>query len=227
LLALIKGGDVDQAVIVVAGFVAEQHDWDLAGEEWRQSTGTDDFHMSGLGAAEKDAALEKLVPIARNHLLLPIDTGVYTKAFAEAALGSAKGRIRDPYRLCCLNCIIEVSEWARKENELPIDLVFDRDGKFASETSELYLFATKNPYLREKYKSGSIIQSDRKHARCLQIADALAHALFSYHRERMLNPNLPPGPHLNSILEKMPENGWLFTKPEEVEHWAQALQAAF
>lgn len=213
-----KAGDVDEPVIPVAGFVAEQHHWDSAGDEWRKVTGADDFHMSDLAPAQKNAALAALVPIANRHFRVPIATGVHTGAFKTARLGDAKRRVGDPYRLCCLNCIIAVSEWAQEENEAPVDLVFDKDGKFYNETSQLYDFATRNLYLREKYKIGSMTPSDRDRTRGIQIADALAHALFSFHRKRMENPSLSMGPQLTALVGNMPKNGWLFTEAQEVEH---------
>jgi hypothetical protein len=221
-----KGGDVDEPVIVVAGFIAEPMHWDLAGNEWRWATGMDDFHMSDLTASQKDDALKELVRVVSKYLRVPITTGVYTKAFSDAALGSTRNQIKSAYSLCCLNCIIAVSKWAIEQNESPVDLVFDRDGKFYNDTSELYRFATTDPHLREKFKIGGITQADRKRARGIQLADALAHTLFGFHRERINSPSLSPGPHLSAIMAGMPKDGWLFTKPSAIEQWAELLASS-
>ena len=53
-----KAGDANESVIVVAGFVAGASAWGPAGEEWKQETHCDNFHMSDQKPVEKDAASE-------------------------------------------------------------------------------------------------------------------------------------------------------------------------
>lgn len=224
-----KAGDVDEPVVVVAGFVAEPSHWNLAEEEWRKAIGTDDFHMSAVNLREKKASLEALVRIAKRHFRVLLATGVRTDAFEKAKpqLGTSRAWVGDPYRLCCLGCIIAVSEWARKHNEAPVDLVFDKDGKLYNEVSTLYARAAGRPFLREKYKVGNITRGDRKATRGIQLADALAHAVFSFRRDCEARPGLSMGPLLTQLTENIPkEDCWFFTRPEEVIEWAKKLQAS-
>ena len=222
-----KGGDVDAPVIIVAGFVAEPDCWDQAGKEWKQATGLEDFHMSDLRPEEKDLALKNLAGIAKRYHLTPIAAGTYTRAFATANLGSSKPFIGDAYRLCCLQCVIATSEWAKDVGEPCVDLVFDLDGKLYNKVTEEYDEAAKRPNSLNLTRISSFSRANRQRAKGIQLADALAHSLFSFHRRRILeDPDLDMGPSLRAIAEGAPE-GWLFTKPAEVEHWAEVLDKAF
>lgn len=222
-----KAGDANESVIVVAGFVAGASAWGPAGEEWKQETHCDNFHMSDQKPVEKDAVLPKLVEIARRHLAVPVAAGVRTRAFegAKEHLGAVGDWIADPYRLCCLNCLIAASEWAKDRDVGPVDFVFDKDGKLGSRALDLYRLAANFPSLTGKFKVGSITRSDRRRTRGIQLADALAHALFSFNREVIQNPHLRMGPLLTELTKDIQGN-WLFTRPEEVERWAQELASA-
>ena len=186
------------------------------------------FNMSDQKPVEKDAVLPKLVEIARRTSGGAGSCGSADEGLrrSEGALRCGRGLDRGPLPPMLPKLPYRGFGVGERQGRRPGRLCFlDKDGKLGSRALDLYRLAANFPSLTGKFKVGSITRSDRRRTRGIQLADALAHALFSFNREVIQNPHLRMGPLLTELTKDIQGN-WLFTRPEEVERWAQELASA-
>jgi hypothetical protein len=151
--------------------------------------GISDFHMADLPESDRDKVVLKAAPVIREHVRCILALGVSVTDFnntreSRKVLGTA-------YQYCCFHCLRMATDWAKKSPKRePIAFFFDRDGKFTTQTTELYhSVVTRFVDLKEKHKIGNLAFGDRRHLVPLQMADALAWEMRRYRRERLVNPN--------------------------------------
>lgn len=240
-----KSGDVDKPLVVVAGFIASDRQWDRMGKAWNRATkGIEEFHMADFMADQKefnakdwpqwrkDKLIRKLAEIIAEQTRARVAIGVSCQAFHEADLSQAKEYARDEYRLCCSLAIVATTEWARESHKRKrVDFVFDRDGKFYDKTTKAYGLASSDPDLAREWKFGGIAFSDRKSAVGLQSADVIAHLLYNYQALRLQGKSAPIHPYLLTLL-KIHGSGKraldaLLRTPQQVQYWANLFHGSF
>lgn len=239
-----KSGDVDKPVMVVAGFIATVNEWDRLERPWKQTMkhyGVNDFHMTDLmdGDGEfaapswtqkrKDTFTARLASIIVDHARVSVGGGIEVAKFNAARLGDARQYVGDAYRLCCSDVLIASSNWAMEcSKRESMNFVFDRDGKFFSETTMLYHSVTQSPSAVAKFRIGGIAFDDRESAVGLQAADMLANLLFRFRCSRLSDPNAPQHPYLQAISNtKEPLVGRFFNTTQGIERWANLLMQEF
>jgi hypothetical protein len=234
-----KSGDISKPLVVVAGFIASDRQWDMIGRAWKKATkGIGDFHMAAFMASEKefnandwpqprkDRLIKTLTGIIAEHTRARIAVGVCCQAFREADLSQAKEYARDEYRLCCSIAIVATAEWGRNSSKRErVDFVFDHgDGKFYDETTKAYGLASTDPDIAREWKLGSISFSNRHDAVGLQAADLIAHLLYKHEVSVLRGEDSPIHPYLLDLL-KIHRGGkraadTLLKTPQQIQYFA-------
>jgi hypothetical protein len=238
-----KSGDVDEPLVVVAGFIASDFKWDVLGEQWKKTMeveGVSDFHMADFfrnnkefprkewPRRRKDRLMKLLTRLVTDYTIRPIAYAVTAKAIREAKLGDTRKYIGDQYRFACFLCVQDCIEWARSAEALRerVDFIFDNDGRFYTDVTTAYAFASENAFLQHKWKIGNFAFSDRHCSPGIQAADMFAYLVFEYRRRWLRNRKAKSHTYLDWLLPKGIPSGLLIDNKEFIERWGRQLEEA-
>lgn len=240
-----KSGDSGRALVVVAGYIAGDLQWDNLGKEWKRAlkdANVKDFNMSHFMTdgrrpecefndhdwpkKRKDQLMRVLARIVKDYTQQAVCGGVPRQAIQQANLGTAKKYIGDEYRLACFMAIHESTGWAKEAEALRerVDFVFDNDGKFYTPVTSAYALCSEDERLSHKFKIGNFAFSDRHCTVGIQVADMLAYLLMEYNRRKLKDSKAKVHPYLRALQQRSTQiRGKLFGK-EDVEYWGRKFE---
>lgn len=186
---------------VVAGFVAEAHQWELFESLWKESMR--DLRIQHIGShaakcayggkgyssmtSEKRREIQHriLVDMVACRLygaVAIIDTHAYRdrKHRINATLRKQDRKYNEPHVLAVKQCVQFMCQLTESTTTEPIAFVFDRNDAFGKRAEEWYRLDQKHPDLRYYARLGPFTHDDRMRAVGLQAADMLAYSAFRH-----------------------------------------------
>jgi hypothetical protein len=186
-----SGHPDDQEAVLVAGFIASEHDWLLFEREWQEildREGMEIFHMTDFEKSKvwpqykKDAILSRLVNTIKIRTVKSISQGVLMEDYKQINGQRAfEETVGPPYALAGRTVAKSLNDWKAKfapEDKL---LVFFEDG---TKHKGAFIDAME----RDQLPCPAFIK--KREATPLQAADLLAWEMFNYLKTKQLRPSL-------------------------------------
>lgn len=138
------------------------------------------FHgeYEGWNGARRTKFLQRVQPIIREHMTVPIGSAVIKKDFYEIIPEQIQKQFGGVYGWCAHDCLVAVSHWyADKGFRNPIEWVFEAGTTGHGQVHAMFTELSENPQTRDQYYIKGWAFQD-KSIKPLQAADVLAYEVF-------------------------------------------------
>lgn len=189
-----SGTQAGSPVVVVAGYVARQDQWETFGEQWERALRDwhiPFFHMTDYEnrqkyfgdwtGRERYERLARLYDIISGNVQFSISTSILKSDYAAVRAPKEKAKIGGMYGLAAAGCLIYTAEEFRAiDDQGWVAYVFEAGAKGRHQVDRVFALNERNPVLKERYRLLSLRFEDKRQFAPLQAADILAYEIYKH-----------------------------------------------
>lgn len=186
-----SGTDEGNRVASVAGFLGKVARWEAFQKQWGRALkefGIKTMHRAdlesfvgeykGWNGAHRTRFLQRVQPIIREHMTVPIGSAVIKEDFRKIIPKHIQEQFEGVYGWCAHDCLVAVSHWySHRGYRKPIQWVFEAGTIGHGQVDAMFRELNSNPKTRGQYYIKGWSFQD-KSIIPLQAADVLAYEVF-------------------------------------------------
>jgi Protein of unknown function (DUF3800) len=217
----------DEAVLVVAGYLANDTVWRKFIKKWNKPLTKDGrtviSHATDLEGGRGDFTIEKgwsddrraivrekLISVLESNLTLGVYTAVVVDDYERMITGARREHFGTPYDFCVRNCLRHISIICQEIRQPhPVAYIVERGGGKQRHLREAFDNEFNNELTQKLFRLGSLVFETKERAVPLQAADMLA-----YYTWNTLN-GVRYGPPVNRVVKTI--HSYCYYDAEELE----------
>lgn len=234
-----SGTHKGSGALVVAGYLANDRLWDRFDTEWSnllRREGLAAFHMTdcenlrgefrGWDESRRRRVVQTVTAIIRRCTWFRIAAAVNLADYQSAA-----SLLRDslsPYSFCVNECLKRIRRWAdERAVDSRIAYVFEQGSPFQGDVNDTMRMAMSDPGLKERYRIGSWVFSDKRDLLPLQAADVYAYECWKELTNRILVADPDQRRDRRKSLSELlrDKHGLFYSYADDLDKFAKEIEA--